>query len=63
MFSMTVVDTTVLPNNEITAQWNQIHWNQKIKEILWYWTVGPGVFALICHTLQTVLVVGYLVIH
>lgn len=32
MFLVTVVDTTVLPNNELTAQ-NQIDWKHRIKQI------------------------------
>jgi len=32
-FLGTLVDTTVPPNNELTANQNQIDWNHKIKQI------------------------------
>jgi len=32
---VTVVDTTFLPNNELTAQEDKIYWNRRIKQIPW----------------------------
>jgi hypothetical protein len=52
-----IADTTVLPNNKFTAWQNQVDWNQKIKQILWYQIVGPVAFTLIFHNLGLVVVV------
>jgi hypothetical protein len=60
---VTIIDTTVLPNNEITAQQNQIDWNHKIKETLCYKTVRPGAFTPISHTLRMALAVSYFLIR
>jgi hypothetical protein len=48
MFLVTIVDITVLRNNELTAQQNQIYRYYKIKQIPWYLIAEPGAFASIC---------------
>jgi hypothetical protein len=63
LFLVTIVDTTVLPNNELTAQQNQTDWNHKIKQIPWCRIAGLGVFAQILCILGITLVVSYLLIH
>jgi len=48
---VSVVDATVLPNNKLSGQQNQIDSNHKIKQIPWYQIAGPGPSASFCHTL------------
>jgi len=48
---VTVVDTTVLPNNELTAEQNKIDKTKRSKWILWCWITGRGAFTQIFHTL------------